>query len=171
MGNTIAQRVRNHIDFATLVAVLALMLLSLGVVYSASSSISMRKFEDSEWMLVRHSVKVGLAIVLRDTTLIKLLDRKFDLLVQLAPAFMIGIHWSGLRARPVLAGMVAGVSTALGLYAAAQQGVFGAPSSLVAGVHPGLYGLVLNAAIAVGGSLLPGSGVAGRGDAAGARVG
>ena len=31
-------RTRNHVDFATLVAVMALMLLSMGIVYSASST-------------------------------------------------------------------------------------------------------------------------------------
>lgn len=64
MDAPVTGRVRNHIDFATLVAVLALMLLSLGIVYSASSSISMRKFEDSELMFVRHTVRVGLAVLL-----------------------------------------------------------------------------------------------------------
>ncbi|HLB01176.1 MAG TPA: putative peptidoglycan glycosyltransferase FtsW [Bacteroidota bacterium] len=64
MGNPVTPRVRNHIDFATLVALLALMLLSLGIVYSASSTFSMRKYEDSEWLLMSHTVKVAIAIVL-----------------------------------------------------------------------------------------------------------
>jgi SSS family solute:Na+ symporter/sodium/pantothenate symporter len=86
-----------------------------------------------------------LAIVLKEqTSLIALLDRKFDLLVQLAPAFMLGINWAGLRARPVLVGLVLGLA-------------FGPFSFVVAGkvwgFHPGLYGLVVNLVCAVGGSI------------------
>ena len=84
--------------------------------------------------------------------MLKLLDRKFDLLVQLSPAFFIGLHWSGLRSRPVFAGLVAGLAISLGL----ALGVSGKPW----GIHAGLYGLPVNLAIAVGGSLL-GSGETG----------
>ena len=93
-------------------------------------------------------VLVFLAIRLRHTTLLKLLDRKFDLLVQLSPAFFLGLHWSGLRARAVFAGLVAGLAVALGL----AFGIGGKPW----GIHAGLYGLPLNFAIALGGSLLGG---------------
>ena len=98
----------------------------------------------SSWVLI--VILVVLAIRLRDTTLLKLLDRKFDLLVQLSPAFFIGLHWSGLRSRPVFTGLVAGLVIALGL----AFGVSGKPW----GIHAGLYGLPVNLVIAVGGSLL-----------------
>lgn len=92
-----------------------------------------------------------LAIVLKEqTSLIGLLDRKFDLLVQLAPAFMLGINWMGLRPRPVLVGLVLGLVISLTL-------AFGPFSFVVAGkvwgFHPGLYGLVVNLVCAVGGSV------------------
>ena len=94
-----------------------------------------------------------LAIVLKDqTSLITLLDRKFDVLVQLVPAFMLGIHWSGLKAGPTLAGLVAGLIVSLSL-------AFGPFDVVVAGkvwgFHPGIYGLALNLVIAVVGSLVP----------------
>lgn len=53
---------RNHIDFATLVAVLALMLFSIGIVYSASATLAFRKWDDSEHVLVKHVVKIALAM-------------------------------------------------------------------------------------------------------------
>jgi len=94
-----------------------------------------------------------LAIVLKDqTSLITLLDRKFDVLVQLVPAFMLGIHWSGLKAGPTLAGLVAGLIVSLSL-------AFGGFDFVVAGkvwgFHPGLYGLAVNFVFAVLGSLVP----------------
>ena len=91
-------------------------------------------------------ILVFLAIDLRDVDLVTVLTRKFDLLVQLSPAFFIGLHWKGLRARPVFAGLVVGLAIALGLAFA----VGGKPW----GIHAGLYGLLANLVIAVGGSLL-----------------
>ncbi len=52
-------RTRNHIDFATLVAVITLMLLSMGIVYSASSTLSFRNYKDSEQVLVDHVTKIA----------------------------------------------------------------------------------------------------------------
>jgi len=91
-----------------------------------------------------------LAVMLKEqTSLISLLDRKFDVLVQLAPAFMLGIHWSSLRAGPVLAGLAIGLVVSLSL-------AFGPFSFVIAGkvwgFHPGLYGLLINLFCAVAGS-------------------
>ncbi len=93
-----------------------------------------------------------LAIRHREMTLIKLLDRKFDLLVQLAPAFFLGVHWPRLRATPTLLGICAGVAVVFGILAIDQTSA--ADYSKIAGIHPGLYGLALNVVVAVGGSLL-----------------
>ena len=99
------------------------------------------------WILV--ALLAGLAIALNllpnKPTLIKLLDMKFDMLIQLAPAFMISIHWSRLRSGPVLIGMIIGLAIALGL------GIVGFGKIL--GIHAGLFGLVANLLIAVFGSL------------------
>ncbi len=54
---------KNHIDLATLIAVLALMLLSLGIVYSASSSYAQWKYGESEHMLASHAIKVLLGLL------------------------------------------------------------------------------------------------------------
>jgi len=53
----------NHIDLVILVSVLALMLLSLGIVYSASSSYAFLKSGDSEQMLLKHAIKVLLGMI------------------------------------------------------------------------------------------------------------
>lgn len=49
---------RNHIDLMLLIAVLLLMALSLGVVYSASSSWAMVRWGESGRLLGRHAIKV-----------------------------------------------------------------------------------------------------------------
>ncbi|HTK81065.1 MAG TPA: putative peptidoglycan glycosyltransferase FtsW [Bacteroidota bacterium] len=54
---------RNHIDVAVMISVLTLMLLSLGIVYSASSSYAFVKYGESEKMLLTHAVKVLLGII------------------------------------------------------------------------------------------------------------
>ena len=53
---------RNHIDLSILIAVLTLMLLSLGIVYSASASYAEFRSGDSERMLTSHAIKVLLGI-------------------------------------------------------------------------------------------------------------
>ena len=102
------------------------------------------------WIVV--SLLVFLALLLKNhTSLIALIDRKFDVLVQLVPAFMLGIHFQFLRSTPILIGLIAGLIIALGL-------AFG-PFDFVVdgklwGFHPGLYGLAVNTSIAVMGSTL-----------------
>ncbi len=77
-------------------------------------------------------------------TLIQLLDMKFDMLLQLSPAFMIGIHWKGMRGMPTFLGMAAGLALSLSLLSVQSVKAYG--------VHAGHYGLILNLLISLGGS-------------------
>ncbi|MEM7015754.1 MAG: sodium:solute symporter family protein [Pseudomonadota bacterium] len=91
------------------------------------------------------------AILLKDqTSLVRLLDRKFDLLVQLGPAFMLGIRWAGLHTMPVLIGLVIGLIISLTLAFGPFEFVQGGK---VWGIHPGLFGFAVNLVIAVSGSI------------------
>jgi len=102
------------------------------------------------WIVV--SLLVFLALLLKNhTSLIALIDRKFDVLVQLAPAFMLGIHFQFLRKKPVLIGLVVGLIIALGLAFGPFDFVV---NGKVWGFHPGLYGLAVNTFIVVIGSTL-----------------
>ena len=95
---------------------------------------------------------VWLAIYLSDkASLIKLLDRKFDILIQLVPAFMLSIHWRGMQAMPTFIGIVFGVFLSLCL---AYGGFDFVHNGKVYGFHPGLIGLLFNLAIVVMGSNL-----------------
>jgi Na+/proline symporter len=82
--------------------------------------------------------------LLRELTLWRLIELKMELLIQCVPAFLIALHWSRLRAGPVLAGIVVGSLFAVGLTLA------GIPR--LAGIHVGVLGCVLNGLVAVGGS-------------------
>lgn len=53
---------KNHIDLPTLIAVLTLMVLSLGVVYSASATWAMQKFGESDRLLNSHALKILVGI-------------------------------------------------------------------------------------------------------------
>ena len=93
---------------------------------------------------------VWLAIYLSDkASLIKLLDRKFDILIQLVPAFMLSIHWRGMQAMPTFVGIVFGLVLSLCL---AYGGFDFVDNGKVYGFHPGLIGLLFNLAIVVMGS-------------------
>ena len=89
-----------------------------------------------------------------EITLVQLLGMKFDMLIQLAPAFMIGIHWKGMRAGPVFLGMAAGLVFALSFFWVPAEGMGVLSMIKSSGFNPGLYGLVLNLVICVGGSAL-----------------
>jgi Na+/proline symporter len=83
----------------------------------------------------------------RDLTLWRLIELKMELLIQCVPAFLIALHWSRLRAGPVLLGIVVGTAFSAGLSLA---GV-----TRLEGVHVGVVGCVLNVGVAVIGSLRP----------------
>ena len=101
------------------------------------------------WCLI--IILVWLAIYLSDkASLLKLLDRKFDLLIQLIPAFMLSIHWRGSQALPTFIGIIVGVFISLCL----ADGSFNfVHEGKVNGFHPGLIGLVINILITVIGSI------------------
>jgi len=82
-----------------------------------------------------------LALVARDVTLWGLIELKMELLIQCVPAFLLALHWRGLRAGPALAGLVAGVAVALLGVALGEK--------RVAGVHVGVIGLAVNGAVAL----------------------
>lgn len=80
----------------------------------------------------------------RDLTLWRLIELKMELLVQCVPAFLVAMHWRGLRAAPTLAGLIVGTAIAA---AATLSGV-----KTVYGVHTGILALLVNLLIAVGAS-------------------
>jgi len=82
-----------------------------------------------------------LAIAAYDFTLVGLLKIKFEILIQIAPGFILGVHWGRLHAKAVLAGIVAG------LIVAAPWAIIAAVTPLpgmLLGLHAGVWGLAAN---------------------------
>jgi SSS family solute:Na+ symporter/sodium/pantothenate symporter len=88
-----------------------------------------------------------LAISARGVTLWGVIELKMELLIQCVPAFLIAIHWPRLRAGPTCAGLAVGVATAIAGVVLQSNRLFG--------VHVGVIGVAINAAIACIGSLIP----------------
>ena len=81
----------------------------------------------------------------RDLTLWRLIELKMELLIQCVPAFLLALHWRGLRTGPVLLGAVVGTLFSVGL---TLNGV-----TRIEGLHVGVVGCAINTLIAVTGSL------------------
>ena len=81
-------------------------------------------------------------------TLWGLIELKFELLIQVAPAIILGVIWPRLETKATLAGLVVGTLVAGSL---ALSGV-----EEVGGIQAGLFALALNLALSVGLSLRKG---------------
>ena len=97
----------------------------------------------SSWIIVVLLVVVAIGT---KATLVRLLELKFEVLIQVVPCFFMGLYWPRLTAGTALAGMICGLVVALGLT------LMGKP--LLWGFHAGVVGLFLNAAICGIGTLL-----------------
>jgi SSS family solute:Na+ symporter/sodium/pantothenate symporter len=125
-------------------------LLSLGSIVSEDLLGSSRRSEDATRAGKRAAAVVMaavalLALVSREVTLWGLIELKMELLIQCVPAFLLALHWGGLRAGPTLLGAVLGAGLAT---IASLVGV-----KRIEGVHVGVLTLGLNLAIAVLGSV------------------
>jgi SSS family transporter len=90
------------------------------------------------------AVAVALAIVLPQT-IWRLIEIKLELLMQVAPALLLGLHVRSLRAGPVLWGFVGG--TVVTLFLTVGSFITEAIPAKPWGIHAGLAGLFVNLAV------------------------
>ena len=88
---------------------------------------------------------VGVAIG-TEKTLVRLLELKFEVLIQVVPCFFFGLYWKKLSGRVASLGMVAGLLVALFLTLSGNR--------LPWGFHAGVWGLIVNAGVCLLGTLL-----------------
>jgi SSS family transporter len=97
------------------------------------------------WVVVAALVVIAIGT---DKTLVRLLELKFEVLIQIVPCFFLGLYWKRLGANVALLAMLAGLAVALGLTAVGVTKVYG--------FHAGVVGLGLNFLIcAMGTKLMP----------------
>ncbi|MBS13012.1 MAG: sodium:pantothenate symporter [Gemmatimonadetes bacterium] len=96
----------------------------------------------SSWGIM--AIAAGLAIILPQT-IWRLTEIKLELLCQVAPAVLLGIHIKSLSACTVLTGMTAGTFLTVILMSASWLNL--GPSSKPLGIHAGIWGCALNFAL------------------------
>lgn len=79
-------------------------------------------------------------------TLLEIFTLKFEVLIQVAPAFLLGLYWTGMSKTGAFLGMMSGAVLAGGMTLSGTKTWFG--------WHGGVLGLVLNIAVAVVFSLI-----------------
>lgn len=77
-----------------------------------------------------------------------------ELLLQITPAFLIGIHWKDLKAATVFTGMAAGLVFAISFFWVDDKSGTQMAMLKTSGLHPVIWALVLNGVIALGGALV-----------------
>lgn len=79
-------------------------------------------------------------------TLVEIFTLKFEVLIQVAPAFLLGLYWKGLSKTGVLVGMLSGAALAGGMTFSGMKTIWG--------WHGGVLGLGLNIVVSVALSLI-----------------
>ena len=78
---------------------------------------------------------LALLAIVMPQTIWALMVFKFELLIQVAPAIILGVRWGRLQSGSVLAGLLAGISCAVCLKLAGLEPW---------GIHSGVWGLLVN---------------------------
>ena len=85
---------------------------------------------------------VLLAIALREeASLVQLLDRKLDLLIQISPVFILGLRWRSLNGSAAVIGLLTGIGIALIL---AYGDLAFVSNGKVFTFHPGVVAVIPN---------------------------
>jgi SSS family solute:Na+ symporter/sodium/pantothenate symporter len=114
----------------TLSSIIAKDFLGKTVLRGAPDARLTRAGKVSSWAIV--AALVGVALVPR-VTLWGLIELKMEILIQVAPLFMLGLHWRRLTAPAALAGLVTGLAVSFALPLAGYARPFGLHDGLVGG--------------------------------------
>ncbi|MED5454612.1 MAG: hypothetical protein VX961_08795, partial [Verrucomicrobiota bacterium] len=114
------------------------------------------------WIVVTVMASVAIYLESLDNkpTLVKLMNMKFDMLMQLAPGFILGMYWRGMKTNAPFWGLLTGLITVFSLYFFVSSnnltiieewmnfryGPLKVTQGTLAnfGIHGGIFGLVVN---------------------------
>jgi Na+/proline symporter len=122
----------------TLSSILAKDLLGKSLLRGASDERLTQAGKLASWVVVGGLLAVALVPRI---TLWGLTELKMELLLQVSPLFLLGLHWKGLTSRAALAGMLAGLAISLVLPATAYSRPWG--------LHDGTVGWLINLGVCV----------------------
>ena len=94
------------------------------------------------WVIMALSVYLAIAL---PQTIWRLLEIKLELLIQVAPAFFLGLYFKKIKSSSIFMGMAVGTIFAVGIMVANKLGV-DIPAKPW-GIHAGVWGLLINMAI------------------------
>jgi len=120
----------------TLSSIIAKDFMGKTVLKGATDARLTRAGKVTSWAIV--AVLVAIALVPR-ITLWGLIELKMEVLIQVAPLFMLGIHWRRVTASAALAGLVVGLAVSVALPLAGYARPLG--------LHDGLVGALANVAV------------------------
>lgn len=103
------------------------------------------------WGLMAFLILMAWVSLETESSLWLLIKLKLEFMVQLSPVFLVGLFWRRLSSTPVFVGMLAGTLLTLAIWAGVPLGWWGSRSPL--GISAGLWGLMLNYGLCLGGGL------------------
>ena len=104
------------------------------------------------WSMMALLILMAWVSLETESSLWLLIRLKLEFMVQLSPLFLLGVYWRRLGSGPVLTGMLSGTLLTLVIWGGVAFGWWSNRSPL--GINAGLWGLLVNYTICIGGGLL-----------------
>jgi SSS family solute:Na+ symporter/sodium/pantothenate symporter len=120
----------------------------------ASAQHYLRVGKISGWVLMVALVGSAWISHRTESSIWQLIKLKLEFMVQIAPAFVAGVYWRRLSAGPLLAGILVGTGITLVLWVGTVAGVFGTDMRSPWNISAGVWGLLANWIVCVGGTLI-----------------
>ena len=106
------------------------------------------------WVLMAVLVLSAWVSLKSESSLWLLIKLKFEFMVQISPAFLLGLFWRRLSAWAVLSGILVGTIFTLVLWVGAAAGVWDEALRSPWGISAGIWGLAMNYVVCIAGGLI-----------------
>lgn len=106
------------------------------------------------WILMAILILLAWISIKTESSLWLLIKLKFEFMIQISPAFLLGLFWRRLPAWAVLTGILVGTTFTLVLWVGVVAGVWSDAARAPWGISAGIWGLAMNYIICVTGTLI-----------------